>query len=118
MTAIYHFTLCRTILAGFGRQLKHDGICRDGYVGMLEAGQEKTEAPCYHVGYAGQVFEIDIDGTPIYRDDLAGQPLDPKLVQAARQKELDFLQAKKVWQKRVFEEARRRTGKPPITVRW
>ena len=118
MAAIYHFKLCRAILVGFRRQLKHDGICRDGYVGMLEAGQEKTEVPCYHVGYAGQVFEIEIDGSPIYRDDLTGQPLDPKLVREARQKELDFFEAKKVWQKRAFEEARRRTGKPPITVRW
>ena len=118
MAAIYHFKFCRAILVGFRRQLKADGVCRDGYVGMLDAGQEKTEVPCYHVGYAGQVFEVEIDGSPIYRDDLTGQPLDPKLVREARQKELDFFEAKKVWQKRAFEEARRRTGKPPITVRW
>ena len=80
MAAIYLLKLCRAMLVGSLRQLKHDGICRDGYVCMLEAGQEKTEVPCYRVGYASQVFEVEIDGSPMYRDDLTGQPLDPKLV--------------------------------------
>ena len=53
----------------------------------------------------------------MYRDDLIGQALDPRLVREARQKELDFFEAKGVWTKRAFGEARRWTGKPPITVR-
>ena len=39
MAAVYHFKLCRAILVGFRKQLQKDGICRDGFVGMLE----KTE---------------------------------------------------------------------------
>ena len=61
---------------------------------------------------------MQIDGDAIYRDDLTGQLLDPALVRAARQKELDFFEAKQVWTKRSVDEARRKTGKPPITVRW
>ena len=36
----------------------------------------------------------------------------------ARAKELDYFEAKVVWDKRMIGEARRVTGKPPITVRW
>ena len=54
----------------------------------------------------------------IYRDDLTGQILDPKLVGAVRQKELDFPESKQVWSLKAFEERRRRTGKPPVTIRW
>ena len=39
MAAVYHFKLCRAILVGFRKQLQKDGICLDGFVGMLE----KTE---------------------------------------------------------------------------
>ena len=37
---------------------------------------------------------------------------------AARKKELDFFEPKGVWTKKGMDEERRRTGKPPITVRW
>ena len=36
----------------------------------------------------------------------------------ARRIELDFFNKKGVWMKVPYEEARRRTGKPPIIVRW
>ena len=36
----------------------------------------------------------------------------------AHLKELDYFGAKKVWEKRPLGEARRMTGKPPISVRW
>ena len=122
LAAIYHFKLCRAILVGFRRQLTADGICKSGFIGMLEAQQEKTEVPplmpCLNVGYGDSLLEVRVDGTPIYRDDLTGQVLDSKLVMEARKKELDFFEAKQVWKIKAFEEARRRTGKPPITVRW
>ena len=59
-----------------------------------------------------------IDNEPIFRDDLTGQILDPVLVKAARKKELDFFEAKGIWFKKAVDEARRKTGKPPITKRW
>ena len=119
MAAIYHFKHCRAILVGFRNQLKVDGVCRDGFIGLLEAGQEKGDVlPCFNLSIGEDVYEVEIDGGPIYHDDLTGQILDSKLVREARQKELDFFEAKNVWLRRPFEEARRRTGKPPITVRW
>ena len=61
---------------------------------MLEAGQEKTEVmpilPLLHVGLGDHILDVEVDGGVIYRDDLTGQILDPKLVRLARQKELDF----------------------------
>ena len=53
-----------------------------------------------------------------YVDDLTGQPLPPDLCHAARATELEYFREKKVWTIRKVEEALRRTGKPPITVRW
>ena len=49
---------------------------------------------------------------------MAGQVLDPKLVRAARQKELHFFESNQLWTLQAFEEARRRIGKPPVTFRW
>ena len=53
-----------------------------------------------------------------YVDDLTGQPLPPELCKAARKTELDYFNDKDVWTLRKVSEALRRTGKPPITVRW
>ncbi len=52
------------------------------------------------------------------RDVITGQALQDALVLEARQKGVDYVAAKGVWRKRPKEEARRRTGRPPISVRW
>ena len=44
--------------------------------------------------------------------------MPPDLVHAARKLELDYFNGKCVWEKRPIAEARRVSGKPPITVRW
>ena len=51
-------------------------------------------------------------------DDLTGQALPEDLCRAARQTELDYFTSKEVWVVRKISEARQRTGRPPITVRW
>ena len=53
-----------------------------------------------------------------YRDDLSGQVLRDDLVREARQKEFKYCCDKGVWVKRPKDEARRKTGKGPISVRW
>ena len=53
-----------------------------------------------------------------YVDDLTGQQLPPELCRAARKTELDYFKDKEVWVMKQVSEALRRTGKPPITVRW
>jgi hypothetical protein len=90
---------------------------------MLEAGQEKSEVvpsvvPLLHVGLGDHILDVEVDGSPVYRDDLTGQVLDGKLVRAARQKEFEFFDSKNVWSLKAFDECRRKTGKPPVTVRW
>ena len=61
---------------------------------------------------------MKVENEKEYRDDLTGQVLDPLLVRAARAKELEYFESKVVWAKRTIEEARRLTGRPPVTVRW
>ena len=53
-----------------------------------------------------------------YTDDFTGTPLDGKLVRAAIQKELDYFESKGVWKLEPVANARKATGKDPITVRW
>ena len=120
MAAVYSFKLCRAILVGFRNQLRTDGKFEDGFVGIMESfDKEQEEYDQYRMSdTSGAIFHIQVSNEPVYRDDLTGQPLPPELVRAARAKELEYFGAKKVWEKRAFSEARKVTGRPPITVRW
>ena len=60
----------------------------------------------------GAVLHVRVNDEPIYRGDLTGQLLPPDLVRAARAKELEYFEAKRVWEKRTIAESRRVTGKP------
>ena len=51
-------------------------------------------------------------------DDVLGGYLEPNLVRAARQEEVDFMQARGIWEESSEEECWRLTGKGPISVRW
>ena len=51
----------------------------------------------YEMRHRGHVFNVQIAGEPMYKDDLTGQLLDPRLVQEARAKELEYFEAKQVW---------------------
>ena len=53
-----------------------------------------------------------------YVGDITGQPLSPELCRKARATEPDYFRDKEVWTIRKINEALRRTGKPPIRVRW
>ena len=103
MASMYHVKLCRAILVGSSNQLTHDGTCNEGFIGMLDSNRERSDIaaqmPLHNIPHASEVFEVQIDSDTIYRDDLTGQVLDPALVGAARQKELDFFEAKEVWTK-------------------
>ena len=119
MAAVYHFKLCRAILVGFRRQLQKDGICKDGFIGMMEKDLEPQQLSIVSfTNNRGEVLNIQTDNGEIFKDDLTGQLLDPVLVRAARAKELEYFESKGVWRLRPAEEARQRTGKPPVTVRW
>ena len=64
------------------------------------------------------VFKVQHGDEEVFKDDLTGQMLDTELVREARRKELEYFAAKNVWTLRPIAEARKATGKPPITVRW
>ena len=125
---MYHFKLCKAILTGFRDQLSADGTYTDGFVGLMQAGQEREAMAVMSVQVApeivddkvyrlkdknGSIMNVQITSEVIYRDDLTGQVLDPDLVRKARAKELEYFEAKVVWEKRKMGEARRVTGKPP-----
>ena len=97
--ALYHFKLCRAMIVGFCKQLQKDGLCRDGFVGMVE----KTESvplvlPCLMLSNKhGKVLKVQVEGDQTYRDDLTGQLLNPEIVRADRAKELEYFDGKDVW---------------------
>ena len=64
------------------------------------------------------VLKVQVQNDEIFKDDLTGQLLPSDLVKLARKKELEYFDGKVVWEKKPMSEARRVTGKPPITVRW
>ena len=121
LAAIYHFELCRAILVGFRKQLVSDGICTDGIMGMqmMDSAEDIDDIPLMHIGLSdAEVMKIKTNDEPMFKDDLTGQILCPLLVKEARRKELEYFKLKNVWLKVPVSEARRVTGRPPITVRW
>ena len=75
---------------------------------------------CRHDGEVGSVdvVEHEEEEWVKYWDDLSGAELPRKLVEEARQEELDVIKAMGVWEKRPREECIQRTGRRPIKLRW
>ena len=108
--AIYPRGLCKAVLSGISAQLRADDRLKPGCFG-IQAVDEEAEVlkNMYGLeqGYSGR-----------YRDDISGQILKDEWVTAAKLKELEFFHSKGVWIKTPRAQARHRTGRPPITVRW
>jgi hypothetical protein len=108
--AKYSAALCKAIIRGMVKEMRRCGVIRDGEVGLHavadEAAQEQ-ETRDREAGCSGK-----------YRDDVTGQLLKDSLVKEARRKELTYFHEKGVWLKRPRGEARARTGKGAISVRW
>ena len=110
--AIFPFQLCRAILRGMREQLRRDGVFEPGVVGLHQSGFV-ADSSCGSILLSALAME-----RPKYIDDLTGQPLPEDLVRQGRKLELDYFCEKQVWVKRPYAEARQRTGKAPISVRW
>ena len=87
-------------------------IYKDGFIGMLESGMEKQDVPevlpCFHpTSDKGSILKVQIEGDNMFLDDLTGQLLDPELVKAARNKEMEYFDSKDVWVLRPIDECRR-----------
>jgi len=120
--AIYPFKLCRAILEGCKNQLLKDGkllagargiqaLFDDDHVEYLDAltgeklnGEEKAAAE--------KVFNVTSHEAMV-KDSVTGQPLEPLLVKAARKLEMEYFEAKEVWERSPRSEALARTGKAP-----
>jgi len=102
--AKYSKQLCKAIIEGMIDEMHVRGIMRRGEVGLHAVTDEDGTLP---EGYSGR-----------YRDDTTGQPLRDDLVAEARASELRYFCDKGVWVKRPKHEARARTGKGAISVRW
>jgi len=96
------------MIKGIMDELRHRGVLHPGEVGLHSVCDETTEGGISGParGYSGK-----------YRDDMSGQVLRDDLVKEARRKELEYFAAKGVWRKRPKEEAKKRTGRQPISVR-
>ena len=56
-------------------------------------------------------MKIEEQSQEVFKDDLTGQLLDPTLVKAAIRVELEYFEAKGVWERRKREECLRSIGK-------
>ena len=57
MVAMFHFKLCKAILIGFRDQLKADGTYKDGFVGLVESGQESEAMAVMSVQIAPEIVD-------------------------------------------------------------
>ncbi len=126
--AVYPFRLCRAILQGCRAQLIKDGKLQDGIFGLQGIFEE--DRALYFDQVTGEmlegeelraaerVFAVQQQTHESFRDSVTGQPLRADLVRAARKLELEYFEAKGVWERRPRSEALARTGRAPITVRW
>ena len=109
-TAIYSDKLCRAIIRGMTAQLAADGMLKPGEIGINALDDDEVVKASMRgpdQGYSGA-----------YRDDLTKQVLRDDLVIEARRKELEHFCSKGVWIKRPKAEAKAKTGRGPISVRW
>ena len=87
-------------------EMQWRGIWRRGEVG-LHAMTDEDPIAQFPDGCTGK-----------FRDDVTGQLLKDELVREARAKELQYFCDKGVWVKRPKHEARQKTGRGAISVRW
>ena len=108
--AKYSRGLCKAMVRGMLAEMRHTGITRPGEIGLnavTDDAEDERNLRGPEQGYSGA-----------YRDDVTGQVLKDALVKEARDKELKYFYDKGVWTKRPKQEARHRTGKKAISVRW
>jgi hypothetical protein len=127
--AVYPFVLCKAILSGLQRQLRRDGLVQDKVYG-IQPHFEEDVTTAYRDMKTGELLNVEehkhiekifMAGSgreDSFVDAVSGQAFQASLVRAARATEMKHFDDKKVWEKRPYEEANRRTGKKPITVKW
>ena len=84
----------------------------DEVVGTAKAADATATADC------GDCPTLIAGRPDRFMDDITGLPLIPDLCRAARRKEVEFFKSKGVWELRSIDEAIRRLGRRPISIRW
>ena len=54
---MYFFKLCKAILVGFRDQLSADGTYKDGFVGLMQSGQEREAMAVMSVQIAPEIVD-------------------------------------------------------------
>ena len=143
VAAVYPRELCRAILRGIAAQRRREGQVPLGVVrarvagsGLysLEADDEKEyeDAEVEGEDYDGDEINLPENdakvgdeaenmleyGGAAYWDESTGEALPPKLVEAARWEEIEFMRRWQVWDEVPIAECLQRTGKRPISAKW
>ena len=87
-------------------------MTKDGLISLCAAQQREA-----FFEYSGCVLKVD-SGQGQFCDDLTKHELSAPLGKAARKKELEYFESKRVWRKVSSQEAWKVSGRPPITVWW
>ena len=108
---LYQRAFCRAVCEGVAAQRNHDSMNLSVMTPMdanelMEIGLDDLHEP------------NDDDFSWIATDDISGEDLDPKLLRAARQEELQYFKDMKVYEYAQVSECLKATGRPPIGVRW
>ena len=132
--AVYPFKLCRAILEGCRNQLLRDGKLTSGihgYQALFEEDNVRSLQPSFvycdavtgevldevESKVAENVFSVSDPGKTQYKDSATGQLLEPALVKAARQLELEYFEDKQVSGKMPYTEAMAKMGKKATIVK-
>ena len=99
-------------MEGATKQLESDGHMRRGEVGIIPP--YFCPEDILHTALDAAAHEA----SGKYRDDITGQVLVDALIGDARRLELDDFHDKGMWELRERGGCHKRTGRPPVTVRW
>ena len=119
--AVYPFKLCRAILEGLVKEMKEADRWdeRASLVlpqGHCEQDADKTQLMDTFNRAVCSIMQGEKGG--MFHDATTGGVLKDSLVQVARALEMEYFVQKKVYTKVPREEAFRRAGKAPISVKW
>ena len=124
---IYPKQLCQAVCDGVARQKIRDqsGVRELCPLSMDEMNVIANAAEKDVNGASGaqdnmqpvdKLHEPDVE--VVAHDDVSGEDLDPKLVQAARKEEIEYFRSMGVYAKVPIKKCLEVTGKRPIQVRW
>ena len=115
--AIYPPNLCLQILRGVRDQARIDDSTSNEEECTMDSVEELNEANSMEEN--NELHQVDeVNQHTRFYDEVTGQELDRKLVMAARAEELGFFHKKGVYTKVPAEQAKKTTGRGPISIRW